>query len=171
VSGQRFASGNRSGFTLLELVVVVALVGLLAVLVLPSYTHFASNQRMAATAQMLVADLRVARQEAVTRRATITVTFAADDGACPQALGGSQRAPAPRSAIASYTILLDAVVIKRTCLPPDVAWWPHPPHDLAFRSVGTAAAAAAVTVRSLRTGRGHEVSVAAESGAVTDAPR
>ena len=170
MTGRRFATGDRPGFTLLELVVVVALLGLLAVLVVPSYTHFASNQRMVGVAQTLVADLRVARQEAVTRRATITVTFAGDDGTCHQAVG-SPRAPAPRSAIASYTIRLDTTVIKRTCLPPDVAWSPHPPRDVAFRSVGTPTAAVALTVRSLRTGKGHEVAVAAESGAVTDAPR
>lgn len=177
MGGRRLATAHRSGFTLLELMVVVALVGLLAVLALPSYTNYASNQRLVASAHTLVADLRAARQEAVTRRAMITVSFAADDPACHQAPAAPQSGtrggspPAPVFAIASYAVLLDTALIKRTCLPPDIGWVRPLPARLAFQSVGTAAAAATVIVRSLRTGKTHEVSVAAESGVITDAPR
>jgi len=165
MGGRRLATGDLPGFTLIELVVVVALLGILLVLTLPSYTNYASNQRAVAAAQTLAADLRVARQEAVTRRATITATFVADDDACHQAPRTS------RQSIASYAILHGDTVIKRTCFPPDVVWSPFPPISLAFQSVGSPRAGAIITVRSALTGREHAVTVAAESGAVTDAPR
>lgn len=141
---------------------VLALLGLLIALSLPSYLDYTSNQRLIGAAQTLVADLRMARQEAVTRRATVTVTFAAADGACRPA-----RAPA----IASYAVVHSTTVIKRTCLPADLGWAPGSPRTAVFRSVGTALAPAAVKMRSQRTGREHAVTVAAENGAVTDAPR
>jgi type IV fimbrial biogenesis protein FimT len=164
VGGRRRARADRSGFTLVELVVVLALLGLLIVLAVPAYISYISNQRLIAAAQTLVADLRMARQEAVTRRATVIVTFAVADAAC-------LAARAPASASASYTVHYGTTVIKRTCLPADLGWGADSPRAAAFQSVGTAVAPATVTVRSQRTGREHAVTVAAESGAVTDAPR
>lgn len=143
---------------------VLALLGLLIVLAVPSYLDYTSNQRLIAAAQTLAADLRMARQEAVTRRATVTVTFTAEDGAC-------RPARASVAAIASYAVLHGTTVIKRACLSADLGWAPGSPRAAAFRSVGTALAPATVAVRSRRTGREHAVTVAAESGAVTDAAR
>jgi len=155
VDGQR--RPHLTGFTLLETVMVLALVGILVVMVLPSYSNYASNQRALATARTLASDLRVARQEAVTRRATIAVTFAASDASC-----------LPRTAAASYAVTHASSVIKRTCFPADVEWSPLPTGSLMFRSVGAPQAGTTLTVRSTRTGKRHVVTVAAETGAVID---
>lgn len=145
---------TRTGLTLLELVIVAALVGLLAAASLPAYLHRSANDRTAAAARALAADLRVARQEAITRRMPVTVAFAARDAAC-EALA------------ASYRIAADAAVIKRACLPAGVLWLDDPP-ALVFDVRGTLAAPAAVTLRSERTGREHRVWVEAATGAVAD---
>lgn len=65
-------SGQR-GFTLLELMVVVALVAILASLAAPSFTGMIANQRVSTAAQELQVLLQFARAEAVYRRAPTSV--------------------------------------------------------------------------------------------------
>ncbi|MGH2375195.1 MAG: GspH/FimT family pseudopilin [bacterium] len=151
---RRLAAG-RSGFTLLETAVVLALVGLILVAALPSYSNFVSNQRLEATARVVTSDLRVARQEAVTRRAPIAIGFAAADGGCTPAA-------------ASYTLFHGPLVLKRTCLPGDVEWAPVPAVRLVIQSVGIPQAGMTLTMRSARTGARRSVAISADSGAVDD---
>ncbi len=151
----RRADADRAGFTLLETVVVVALVGVILVVTLPSYSSYASNQRTLAAAHTLAADLRTARQEAVTRRAPITVSFAGRDGACGAGSGGS------------YAMTHGGSVLKRVCFPDDVEWSPAPAAPLVFESAGAPRIGASLMVRSARTDERHWVTVAADSGAVT----
>lgn len=152
----RRLDAGRSGFTLLETVVVLALVGLLLVAALPSYSDFVSNQRLEANARLIASDLRVARQEAVTRRAPVAIGFAAADADCTPSA-------------ASYTLFGGPLVLKRTCLPPDVEWAPVPAVRLVFQSVGVPQTGMTLTVRSARTGTRRSVTISAESGAVDDA--
>lgn len=148
---------GRSGFTVLETVVVLALVGLLLVAALPSYSNFVSNQRLEAAGRLIASDLRVARQEAVTRRAPVAIGFAAADANC-----------LPTSA--SYTVFHGPVVLKRTCLPGNIEWAPVPAVRLVIQSVGIPQTGMRLTVRSTRTGARRSVTISAESGAV-DGPR
>ncbi len=152
----RASDADRPGFTLVETVVVLALVGIILVIALPSYSNYASNQRTLAAARTLASDLGVARQEAVTHRAPVTVRFAAHDSLCRL-----------RASVASYTLSTASSVIKRTCFPEDVEWSPLPAGGLIFRSVGTPQAGMTLTVRSTRTGERHAVTVAAETGAIS----
>ena len=156
-----FAGRRRNapptGFSLLELVVVLALAALLLGLVLPSYSNYSSDQRTLMTARTLAADLRVAQQEAVTRRAPVSVAFWPSDASC----GG----------LSAYTISQESVVIKRTCFPSDVEWAPLPAKWLSFESNGAVAAGASLVVRSARTDRRHAVTVRAETGTITDDTR
>lgn len=55
------------GFTLIELMVVVALVGILLVLVAPRFTNFIKLQRLKSVHSQLVTDLQLARSEAAAR--------------------------------------------------------------------------------------------------------
>lgn len=148
---------GRSGFTVLETVVVLALVGLLLAAALPSYSNLVSNQRLEAAGRLIASDLRVARQEAVTRRARVEIGFAAADGDC---------APAA----ASYTVTQGPRVLKRTCLPGTIEWAPVPAVRLVIQSVGIPQTGMMLTVRSARTGARRSVTISAESGAV-DGPR
>ncbi len=149
--------GDRSAFSFVEIIIVLAILGILLAIGLPSYLNYASNQRVRTTAQVLASDLHVARQEAVTRRATVAVTFATADSACA----------AQRNA-AAYTITQASTVIKRTCLPADVAWVSLPQGSLQFQSTGAARAGMTLRVRSARTGTTYSVFVAGETGVITD---
>jgi prepilin-type N-terminal cleavage/methylation domain-containing protein len=145
----------RDGFSLLELVIVAALVSLLLMLGLPSYSDHASNQRTLGAARTLVSDLATARQEAVTRRLPITIAFAGTDDACP-------------SRPASYTVAQEASVIKRQCLAPDVVWAPLPEAPVNFKATGSAGGSARLILRSTRTGRQYSVTINGDTGAISD---
>ena len=55
------------GFTLIELMVALAVVAILATLAVPTYAEFTVRQRLAAAAQQLTLELNQARQDAVGR--------------------------------------------------------------------------------------------------------
>lgn len=61
------------GFTLPELITVVAIVGVIAALAAPSFNNLIRSQRIKATTNNLVSALIFARSEAVKRNADVTV--------------------------------------------------------------------------------------------------
>lgn len=61
------------GFTLVELVIVVAVVGVLAGVAAPSFNEIILAQRLKSTSFDLIASLSYARSEAIKRNATITI--------------------------------------------------------------------------------------------------
>lgn len=63
------------GVTGIELMVVLAIIGILAAMAAPSFNSTIERQRVIKPAQALLADLRWARGEAIKRRAKIRVTF------------------------------------------------------------------------------------------------
>lgn len=152
---QRLPERVRSGFTLVEVLVVLAIVAVLLGLGLPSYMDYGSKQRVRAAARMLASDLQAARQEALKRRITVAVNFSPADNACE------------RAGAASYTITQTGARIKRACLPPNVEWVSLPQRTLSFQPTGGVPARMMLRLRSVRTGTTHTVEVAAETGAVT----
>ncbi len=70
----RYASRYHTGFTLMELLMVIALVGVLAGLVLPS-AEPSVNDQLRATARILATDLAYARSLAVTNNSRYRVMF------------------------------------------------------------------------------------------------
>ncbi|MGH2452280.1 MAG: GspH/FimT family pseudopilin [bacterium] len=153
---QRQPWSVRSAFTLVEVLVVLAIGALLLGLGLPSYLDYGSNQRVRTAARTLASDLQAARQEALKRRATVTVRFSSADSSCE----GAGRT-------ASYTITQTAAPIKRTCLQRNVAWVSLPQGNLVFQSTGAVPAGMMLRLRSLRTGATHTVGVTAETGVIT----
>ena len=77
-----------SGFTIIEMMVVVTVIGVLAALAAPSFTQMIINNRIASEANGLVGDLALARSEALKLGggSRVTVCASADGAACS---GGS----------------------------------------------------------------------------------
>lgn len=73
------STGHHSrGFTLIELMVVVAIGGLLIVLVGPSFRSMIDRQRVNSTNSQVVTDMQFARSEAASRARHVRVTFGMD---------------------------------------------------------------------------------------------
>lgn len=78
---QKLSAGQRlrgSGFSLIELMVVVAMVAILGALAAPSFTQLLRNNRLAAASSALQVSLSLARSEAVKRGSDARVTIAAN---------------------------------------------------------------------------------------------
>lgn len=120
----RLRIGNR-GFTLTELMVVVAIAGVMASIAIPSYISYLPHLRLNAATRDLISDLRLARQLAVSKNATYTVNFVNQ---------------------AQYQIERGATVVKAVDLV-NVDIDPLPA-DFQFTPFGTIPAQIAVTLRS-----------------------
>jgi len=65
----------RYGFSLVELVMVITVIGLLAGIALPRFSNSVARQRAQTAAKRIAADLSLARQRAIYTSAGQTVTF------------------------------------------------------------------------------------------------
>lgn len=68
------ARTKMTGFTLIELMIVVVLLAIFASIAIPSFTQFLANNRLQGAANELRSLLIAARTDAVTKRAPVTVT-------------------------------------------------------------------------------------------------
>lgn len=76
-------SANRIlGFTVIELVVTLAVALTLISLAFPSFRTLTQNSRMAAQVNDLIADLNYARSEAIKRRTAVTICTSSDGATC-----------------------------------------------------------------------------------------
>jgi type IV fimbrial biogenesis protein FimT len=70
------------GFTLVELMVTVAVLGILAVVAVPAMTGMINNSRLRGQAEEVAAALQLARSEAVRRNQRITACASASGTSC-----------------------------------------------------------------------------------------
>lgn len=65
---------RQRGFSLIELMIVVSIIGVLATIAAPSLRSLAAGQRVKMAAFDLYTDLTLARSEAIKRNANVTIT-------------------------------------------------------------------------------------------------
>jgi len=76
---------EQAGFTLMELLIGIAVLAILTTLALPAFTQFIANNRLASEANEMVASFQFARSEAIKRGVQVQVCPSADGTSC----GGS----------------------------------------------------------------------------------
>ena len=141
------------GFTLVELMVVVALVAITAAIALPNLANFIRDNRVQSQAEELNSIFQYARSEAVTRRAPVTVSVNGGTGKVAVTLPDSANA-----------------VLRNLELGNGVTANPSS-STLDFRANGTASAAMTVTLCSQSgADKGYQISVQG-SGRVALHPR
>lgn len=69
---------RRGGFTLIELMVTVAMVAIFATLAAPAFREMIAAQRLRAAASAFTESLRIARSESVKRNTSVGFTLTAD---------------------------------------------------------------------------------------------
>ena len=81
---------SNAGFTLIELIVTVAIAAIVLTLGVPSFQEIINNNRLTAGANELVGALHLARSEAVKRNVRVTLCKSADGAVCTTS-GGYQQ--------------------------------------------------------------------------------
>lgn len=69
------STSQRAGFTLLELLIVITIIGLLAALTVPSLKNAQKSNALAASSQQLIDDIALARRIAIKDRTTVLMLF------------------------------------------------------------------------------------------------
>lgn len=66
---------NKNGFTLLELITVIAIIGILSAIAIPSFSAWNKHARLRSATQDLMADLSMARMRAIQSGENVNVSF------------------------------------------------------------------------------------------------
>lgn len=85
--GQGMTKSDERGFTLVELMVTVAILAIIAGIAAPSFTNLIRSNRVTSAGNELVALMQVARSGAISNRATATVCPSTDGSTCAAATG------------------------------------------------------------------------------------
>jgi len=73
---------KKSGFTLLELLIAIALIGIVTALALPSMRSFGQNDRLTTNINTMIGHLAYARSEAVKRSTQVSICISSDAATC-----------------------------------------------------------------------------------------
>lgn len=127
----------NGGFTLIELVVAISVMGILTTIAVPSFTNASLSSKLRSSAYDFIASSNFARSEAIKRGAPVTVCVSANGTSC--GTGGWEQ---------GWIVLSGATVLQRQSAAPGgfkmtatggVA-------SLAFQPIGVGATPATVTV-------------------------
>lgn len=80
----RDCSGNNNGFSLIELIVAIALIGIFAMIALPAFSEFIKSERLVTQNNDLISDIAFARGEAMRRGTRVTLCPTVDHSVCSE---------------------------------------------------------------------------------------
>ena len=148
---------NQSGFSLAELLIIVAVIGIVSVLATPAFISYSQAARLKGGAQELATIINQARQVAITRNTTSCVLQGGNKvrirvGGC----AGTLWTGAGTDTSGWFNLTEDVRVSSATA-------------DVVFTHLGTASTAGAYTVVNPATNRTLRVTVAL-SGRITIGP-
>lgn len=108
---------NRApGFTLIELMVVIAVVAVLMMVAVPNMRNFLQNNRITSAANQVHASLNLARTEAIKRQAPIRVEATASAGATNE-FGGGWVVYSDVNTDADFDAVADELIARVDALP------------------------------------------------------
>lgn len=74
------AHNQWRGFSLVEMMIVVAIVGVMSVIATPSFTQWIESSRIGSTTESIVAGLQIAKNEAIRRNTVVQFTLNTNTG-------------------------------------------------------------------------------------------
>ena len=139
----------KRGFSLLEMIIVIAILGILLAIGIPNFRASQANNELRLAAVQLSSDLKYARQAGVATGGS-TVDFTSP----------------PQGYARGYAISNSSgQVLKRSGIPSS-ATWTLLANTITFSANGVASAGGDITLTSLRTGKTATVSLTAATGMV-----
>ena len=117
---------QTAGFTLLELLVIIVMVGILGAIVAPSWISFLNRQRVSTVRSDLLQTIKLAQQDAIQRRQTVELEFTTTAEGYPAIDRGNEQVLGSGSGIKPGMVVIDSYYID-----PDEAS-PPPDSDIAF---------------------------------------
>ncbi len=73
---------SSKGFSLIELIIVVAIIGIIAMIGVPSYGNMMERNRVVSASNNLLGAMQLARSEAATRHTEVRVCASSDQSTC-----------------------------------------------------------------------------------------
>lgn len=108
-SYRRWSARSR-GFTLVELAVTLAVMGIIAVIAVPSFNNLIRSNRLTSSANEMVALLQTARSAAISNRVSAVVCPSTDGSTCAAAAGSRWIARQTKAGVT--TVLRDSALAQ-----------------------------------------------------------